>query len=396
MRTRTAVALGLFLAAGTAGAVQPTPFTGYLHKSPTPAPVPGGTSVFVLTDTAPVGAPPITEQVSVIKQQSAAFPAFIAPPFTKDTLLPIKIGATVSLSANLGMGGCAQMDANVLQIDPLGNETVAANVGLIAATVPQGSVNGTVGFATYRLTAPGISCTLLDGIPVLEGGSIGLRLIMTNSCDANRTVSLAYDAAAAASEVDFVVPTDAEDMALRLACQQKCGTAKLKAAGAKANARTKCFEKAVAKSLPADQRCLDRADDRLLVTFLSIETQGGCVFTGDAPAVEGAIDSAIGAFVGALSPATQDKAAVKCASTKIKAAGTKAEDRIKCHATSFGKGQAIDPTCLNRADIKFLKAFQKADAKGGCSVTGDVAAIEAIVDGLVDDVVARLVPSNPT
>src|SRR5262249_40690599 len=251
-----------------------------------------------------------------------------------------------------------------------------------------------------------ISCTLLDGIPILEGGSVGLRLIMTNSCDANRTIFQAYDGAAAQSEVDFVVPTDAEDAALRLACQQECGTAKLRAAGAKASARTKCFEKAVAKSVPVDQTCLDKATDRMLVSFLNIEAQGGCVFTGDAPAVEGAIDSAIGAFVGALTPATQDKAAVKCASTKIKAAGTKAQDKIKgagtkaqdkikCHSTSFGKGQAIDPNCLNKADIKFLKSFQKADAKGGCSVTGDAATIEAIVDGLVDDVVALLVPSNP-
>src|SRR5262249_61860580 len=142
---------------------------------------------FVRPAPAPIGPLVLTEQIAAIKRQSGAFPTFIAPPFEKDALLPIKIGATVSLSASLGMGGCAQMDANILQIDPLGNETVAANVGLIAATVPQGSVNGTVGFATYRLTAPGISCTLLDGIPILEGGSVGLRLIMTNSCDANRT-----------------------------------------------------------------------------------------------------------------------------------------------------------------------------------------------------------------
>ena len=145
MRTQTAVVLGLFLA-GTAWAVQPTPFTGFLHKSPTPQPVPGGTSTFVLSPTAPTGSPVLTEQLSVIKTQSASFPAFIAPPFTQNAVLPIVIGATVSLSANLGMGSCAQMDANILQIDPLGNETVAANVGLVAATIPQGSVNGTVGF----------------------------------------------------------------------------------------------------------------------------------------------------------------------------------------------------------------------------------------------------------
>jgi hypothetical protein len=394
MRRQAAVVLGLFLA-GTALAVQPTPFTGFLHKSPTPQPVPDGTSTFVLSPTAPTGSPVVTEQLSVIKTQSASFPAFIAPPFPKDTLLPIKIGATVSLSANLGMGSCAQMDANILQIDPLGNETVAANVGLVAATIPQGSVNGTVGFATYRLTAPGISCTLLDGIPILEGGSVGLRLIMTNSCDANRTIFLAYDGAAAQSEVDFTVPTDEEELALRLACQQTCGTAKLRAAGAKVNDRTKCFEKAVLKALPVDANCLDRADQKLISSFAAIEDRGGCVFTHDAAAVEGTIASAIGAFVSDLTPPTQDKAALKCAALKIKAAGSKANDKIKCHATAFGKGQAIDPSCLTRANSKFANAFLKAQAKGGCATTGDAPTIEGIVDGLVDGVVSKLVPSNP-
>src|SRR6516225_7213827 len=84
MRTQAAVVLGLFLA-GTASAVQPTPFTGFLHRSPTPQPVPDGTSTFVLSPTAPTGSPVVTEQISVIKTQSASFPAFIAPPFPKDT-----------------------------------------------------------------------------------------------------------------------------------------------------------------------------------------------------------------------------------------------------------------------------------------------------------------------
>jgi len=33
--------------------------------------------------------------------------------------------------------------------------------------------------------------------------------------------------------------------------------------------------------------------------------------------------------------------------------------------------------------------------RGGCSTTGDAAAIEAIVDQLVDGVVDRLMPDNP-
>jgi hypothetical protein len=144
---------------------------------------------------------------------------------TENSTLPIKIGATVHLSANLGIGSCAQIDANVLQIDPLGNATVAATVGAVDASIPRGSVGGTVGFGAFRFDHPGIRCSFLDGIPILEGGSVELQVVVTNNCDANRTVSLAYDAVTAAGEVDFVVPTKDEELALRNGCQQQCADA---------------------------------------------------------------------------------------------------------------------------------------------------------------------------
>src|SRR5262245_6716982 len=374
MRVTTAIGLGLALAAPARGDVKS--FTAFLRKSPTSVTVPGGTTTFVLDPTAPVGSPPAAESVSVVKTSSAALPAFVAPTFTENAVLPIKIGATVHLSANLSLGGCAQIDANVLQIDPLGNATVAATVGAVDATIPQGGMGGTVGFATFRFEHPGISCSLLDGIPILEGGSVGLQVVVTNGCDANRTVALAYDGAAAPGEVDFVEPTPEEELALRLGCQQKCGTDKLKAASKKAVERTKCFEKAVQKSAPVDPVCLARADLKLSTTFQNIEAKGGCVFSGDAPVIEGAIDSAVGAFVAALDPGSAGAAAVKCAAAKIKAAGKKSEAKLKCHSSAFGRGVAVDARCLAKAGNKLLQAFQLADARGGCVATGDAAAIE--------------------
>jgi hypothetical protein len=393
MRITAGLGLGLVLAAPTWAKV--TPFTGFLRKSATAITVPGGTTTFVLDPTGPVASSPVAESVSVVKNASAAFPAFTAPTFTQNTILPIKIGATVHLSANLGIGSCAQVDGNVLQIDPLGNATVAATVGAVDASIPQGSVNGTVGFATFRFERPGISCSFLDGIPILEGGSVALQVVVTNNCDANRTVSLAYDAVTAPGEVDFVIPTEQEALALRNGCQQKCGTDKMKIAASKATSRTKCFEKAVQKSTAVDPACLSKADLKLLTAFQSIEARGGCVFTGDAPAVEAGIDSAIGAFVAALQPASTEGAAVRCAAAKIKAAGKEARDAIKCESAAFGRGEPVDARCLAKASNKLLQSFQKAEARGGCSTTGDAQAIEAIVDQLVDGVVDRLKPDNP-
>src|SRR5262245_1095957 len=394
MRTLTAMGLACALAAPAWGA-NVTSFTGFLRKAPAPVTVPGGTTTFVLDPTAPVASTPMAESVSVVKNASAAFPAFIAPTFTQNTTLPIKIGATVHLSANLGIGSCAQIDANVLQIDPLGNATVAATVGAVDASIPQGSVGGTVGFATFRFEHPGISCSFLDGIPILDGGSVGLQVVVTNNCDANRTVSLAYDAVTAPGEVDFVVPTKEEELALRNGCQQKCGTDKMKVASRKATDRTRCFEKAVQKAAPVDPACLSKADVKLLAAFQNIEARGGCVFTGDAPAVEAGIDSAVGAFVAALQPASSDGGAVRCAAAKIKAAGKKAGDAIKCHSAAFGRGRPVDARCLAKVGNKLLQACQKAEARGGCSTTGDAQAIETIVDQLVDGVVDRLMPDNP-
>lgn len=393
MRTMTAIGLALVLAAPAWADVES--FTAFFRNSPTPVTVPGGTTTFVLDLAPPVAPTPVAQSVSVVKNSSAALPAFVAPTFTENAVLPIKIGATVHLSANLGIGSCAQIDANVLQIDPLGNATVAATVGAIDASIPQGSVGGTVGFGTFRFDHPGISCSFLDGIPILEGGSVGLQVVVTNNCDANRTVSLAYDAVTAAGEVDFVEPTKEEELALRNGCQQKCGTDKLKAAGRKAAARTRCFERAVQKSAPVDPACLSRADLKLFTTFQTIEARGNCVFTGDAPVVEGSIDSAIGAFVAALEPASSDGPAVKCAVAKIKAAGKEAEAKLKCHSSAFGRGQPVDARCLTKAGNKLLQAFQRAEARGGCATTGDATGIGAIVDQLVDAVVDRLVPDNP-
>jgi hypothetical protein len=170
----------------------------------------------------------------------------------------------------------------------------------------------------------------------------------------------------------------------------------MKIASKKATDRTRCFEKAVQKSAAVDPACLSKADVKLFAAFQNIEARGGCVFTGDAPAVEAGIDSAVGAFVAALDPGSgAGGAAVKCAVAKIKAAGKKAADGIRCHSSAFGRGVPVDARCLAKAGNKLVLAFQKAEARGGCSPTGAAAAIEAIVDQLVDGVVDRLMPDNP-
>ena len=101
--------------------------------------------------------------------------------------------------------------------------------------------------------------------------------------------------------------------------------------------------------------------------------------------------------VAALAPAAvraSQTPGQKCSVAKIKAAGKKANAALTCYAKSTAKGTPVDQACLTNASAAFLKAFQKAEAKGGCAVVGDAAAIESTVDAFVS-AIALALPAVP-
>lgn len=70
-----------------------------------------------------------------------------------------------------------------------------------------------------------------------------------------------------------------------------CAASKLKATGKNAFSKMKCEAKAIAKELAtADPLCAGKADDKLGTAFEKAEGKGGCVSTGDTPAVEATAD----------------------------------------------------------------------------------------------------------
>ena len=102
---------------------------------------------------------------------------------------------------------------------------------------------------------------------------------------------------------------------------------------------------------------------------------------------------ALVAFVAAASVAQAGPTpAQQCASAKLKATSKKAAAKLKCYSTAILKGIAVDPACLTKAEGKFTDAFARAEAKGGCTTTGDTNAIEALVDTFVDAAVVALEP----
>ena len=82
-----------------------------------------------------------------------------------------------------------------------------------------------------------------------------------------------------------------------------------------------------------------------------------------------------------------------CPSRKVAAAGKKAEGRLKCHDVAATRGIAVVPLCLAKTETRFTEKFSRADANPPCFVTGDAAAVEAVIDAFVDGLVTNLRPS---
>jgi hypothetical protein len=80
----------------------------------------------------------------------------------------------------------------------------------------------------------------------------------------------------------------------------------------------------------------------------------------------------------------------RCASAKLKTAGSVAASLLGCHARAVKRGAAVDDACLAKARAKLASAFTRADAKGGCASTNDAGAVTTALDGFVGDVVTAL------
>jgi hypothetical protein len=168
-----------------------------------------------------------------------------------------------------------------------------------------------------------------------------------------------------------------------------CAKKKLTATGKKVSDKLKCFATAAGKALAVDAACLAKAETTFANAFTKAELKGGCPTTNDAASVESLVDDCVNAVQTALGTAVAKN---PCLKAKLTAAAKKAASKISCSATAASKGRTADPACLAKAEATFAKNFPKKEAKGGCLTTGDVAAVEAIVDA---QCVAPLVGALP-
>lgn len=80
----------------------------------------------------------------------------------------------------------------------------------------------------------------------------------------------------------------------------------------------------------------------------------------------------------------------ECSSSKVKAAGKAVYAGALCRQKALAHDVAIDPECEAKLQDKLSTAYAKADAKGGCLVTGDAATTQAQVDACLADLAASI------
>jgi len=80
----------------------------------------------------------------------------------------------------------------------------------------------------------------------------------------------------------------------------RCATAKLKAAAKKHGAKVRCHVQAILARKAVDPACLAAAEAKFSAAFARSEAAGGCFTSGDAPAVEDAVDDCVRTLVGLL------------------------------------------------------------------------------------------------
>lgn len=212
--------------AGLATVAEAQTVTYYLHQSPSPVAIPGGTTTFVLDANPPTATTPAVQAASVPKKTTATLASFVAPTFAAPTTIGLDFDVIVNLSANLTIDACAFVGVTIERVDAAGVHTVVAR-GSVQAATPQGGAGGTVGFAPTSVPVS-IGCDRpTDDVTIDAGESIAVTVSLTNLCRANRTVWLAYDATSAPDDATFAPTLPPSEVFVR-ACYAKCeyGTSK--------------------------------------------------------------------------------------------------------------------------------------------------------------------------
>src|SRR5262249_51792906 len=84
---------------------------------------------------------------------------------------------------------------------------------------------------------------------------------------------------------------------------ETCAAAKQRAAAKRADSTLRCFAKATAHRTAIDQTCVNKAETKFTDAVAKVESNGGCVVTGDAAVIGRMIDAFVSS-IAAVTPVT--------------------------------------------------------------------------------------------
>lgn len=167
-----------------------------------------------------------------------------------------------------------------------------------------------------------------------------------------------------------------------------CASLALNAATNKTKAKTKCYSQAVAKGLPVDDKCIQKANDKFTKDFARAVKKNDCVTDADAPSIEATVDQ----FISDVNNQVNGSAPGPdvCDSKKIAAAGKKSVQVGSCFSRSARNGTATDDACVQKAADEFVKSLKK------CSTPDQSAPLETLIDNFVRTVSRAVAASTTT
>src|SRR5690348_5999614 len=193
MKILLSVALTLRLVAAAWADTQ----TIFFHHSDTPVPVPGGTTMCFLDQTAPTALTPVAIQEHVARDATDSFPPCIAPAFPSDVRFAQYASVRLNLSAGQHGSHCIDLAVGLARVDGGGGMTSLGTAGQNGVTLPEAAQGGTAGFLPFRFEFP------LSDRDVHAGESVAVTASATDHCRTDRDVNLALDGGNADTRVTF-------------------------------------------------------------------------------------------------------------------------------------------------------------------------------------------------
>ena len=170
----------------------------------------------------------------------------------------------------------------------------------------------------------------------------------------------------------------------------RCAAKKLASVAASASCLLALEARNARGGTPPDPSKVQSCKDKMGAAFAKAEAKPPCLTTGDSAAIQARVDTFLTDVDATLSVAVPNS----CQSSKLRAARRATRCLLRLQAKQASKDVTPAAAQVQGCKDKLSAAFAKAEARPGCSTTGDASAIQDLVDAFVADADAQLTTSG--